>query len=389
MICAATFWHGTTMLDHHLARELTRYAEVIYLDPPTSVLTKWRNPAAAKASQGPWLERVAAGITVARPRVNPLMERRIGKPLALALTRRTMRRAVRQLGSRPVHAVVLPSLNPLFDVLAERYRVFYASDDLVAGAGLMGIRDPALARQAARLPQQADVVAAVSQPLVDDLRSVGVDALLIPNGVDVEHFATTLTATPSAEVTAKLDGARRVVGFVGHLGDRIDAELLAAVADRDCTVLLVGPRQRTSTPGLLDALLARPNVCWVGPQDYADLPSVLAAADVWMVPYGDSDFNRASFPLKLLEYLAAGRRVVATDLPAVRWLDTDLVSVATTAAGFADAVQAAFAEPLTAAESALRIEFASRHGWSERVRLLAMSIALTEAATPARGERVG
>jgi glycosyltransferase involved in cell wall biosynthesis len=389
MICAATFWNGPTMLDHHLARELTRYAEVVYLDPPTSVLTRWRNPAAAEASHGPWLEPVTAGITVARPRVNPLMERRIGRPLALALTRRTMRRAVRQLGSPPVHAVVLPSLNPLFGVLAERYKVFYAGDDLVAGAGLMGIHDPALARQAARLPRQADVVAAVSQPLVDDLRSVGVDALLIPNGVDVEHFATTMTAHPAAELTARLRGAGRVVGFVGHLGDRIDADIVAAVADRDCTVLLVGPRQRTSTPGLLDALLARPNVCWVGGQDYANLPSVLAAADVWMVPYGDSDFNRASFPLKLLEYLAAGRRVVATDLPAVRWLDTDLVSVASTAGGFADAVQAALAEPLTAAESARRIEFASGHGWPERIRLLAESIALTEAAAPARGERVG
>jgi teichuronic acid biosynthesis glycosyltransferase TuaH len=198
-----------------------------------------------------------------------------------------------------------------------------------------------------------------------------------------------MTTFPSAEVAAKLNGSSRVVGFVGHLGDRIDADLIAAVADRDCTVLLVGPRQRTSTPGLLDALLARPNVCWVGPQDYADLPSVLAAADVWMVPYGDTDFNRASFPLKLLEYLAAGRRVVATDLPAVRWLDTDLVSVAATASGFADAVQAALAEPLTAAESGRRVEFASRHGWPERVRLLAESIALTEAAVPARGERVG
>ena len=393
MICAATFWNGTTMLDHHLARELARYAEVIYLDPPTSVLTKWRNPAAGKASRGPWLESVGAGITVARPRVNPLMERRIGKPLALALTRRVMRRAVRRLGYRPVHAVVLPSLNPLFDVLGERYRVFYASDDLVAGAGLMGINDPALARRAARLPRQADVVAAVSPPLVDALRSLGVAALLIPNGVDVDHFATTMTARPPADIVAELAAATgrtsRVVGFVGHLGDRIDADLVAAVADRDCTVLLVGPRQRTSTPGRLDALLDRPNVCWIGPRDYTELPSVLAAADVWMVPYGDSDFNRASFPLKLLEYLAAGRRVVATDLPAVHWLQTDLVSVASTPNGFADAVQAALAEPLTAAESARRIEFAAGHGWAERVRLLAESIALTEAAEPARGERVG
>jgi teichuronic acid biosynthesis glycosyltransferase TuaH len=211
--------------------------------------------------------------------------------------------------------------------------------------------------------------------------------------VDVEHFAATLTVRPSPEVVAQIQGAakgtNRVVGFVGHLGDRIDAELLAAVADRDCTVLLVGPRQRTATAGRLDELLARPNVCWAGPRDYQDLPSVLATADVWMLPYGDSDFNRASFPLKLLEYLAAGRRVVATDLPAVRWLDTGLVTVASTPTGFADAVETALSTPLTATESARRIEFASRHGWSERVRLLAERIALTEAAAPAQGERVG
>jgi teichuronic acid biosynthesis glycosyltransferase TuaH len=361
---------------------------VIYLDPPTSFLTRWRNPAAGAAAQGPWLESVAPGITVARPRVNPLMERRLGKPLALALTRRTMRRAVKLLSSRPVHAVVLPTLNPLFGVLGERFRVFYASDDLVAGAGLMGISDPALARRAAGLPRQADVVAAVSPPLVESLRTLGVEALLIPNGVDVTHFAATMATPPAADVAALAGAGRRVVGFVGHLGDRIDAELLAATADRDCTVLLVGPRQRTSTPGLLDAVLERPNVHWIGPRDYEALPSVLAAADVWMLPYGDSDFNRASFPLKLLEYLAAGRRVVSTDLPAVRWLDTDLVSVAATASGFADAVEAAFDEPLTVAESQRRIAFASGHSWSERVRPLAARIALTSTAR-AQEERVG
>jgi teichuronic acid biosynthesis glycosyltransferase TuaH len=293
-----------------------------------------------------------------------------------------MRRAVKALGGRPVHAVVLPSLNPLFGVLRERFRVFYASDDLVAGAGLMGISDPALARQAAALPLQADVVVAVSPPLVDGLKTLGVDPVLIPNGVDVEHFARAMTSTPDPELIAQLGETGQVVGFVGHLGDRIDVELLAAVADRDCTLLLVGPRQRTATPGLLDALLERPNVHWIGPRPYAELPTVLAAADVWLLPYGDSEFNRASFPLKLLEYLAAGRRVVATDLPAVRWLETDLVSVASTPAEFADAVTAALADPLTEAETEARSSFAAGHGWAERVRLLAERIALTDNARP-------
>ena len=379
MICAATYWHATTMLDHHLARELARHAEVIYLEPPTSFLTRWRNPAAGEAFRHPERERVETSITVVRPRVNPLMERRVGKALALALTRRAMRRAVggsgfTGAGSRPVHAVVLMSLNPLFGVLKERFRVFYASDDLAAGAGLMGIHDPALPVRAVQLPRQADVVAAVSPPLVERLRAEGIKALLIPNGVDVAHFARTAITEPAADLAAL---GSRVVGFVGHLGDRIDVDLVAAVAERDCAVLLVGPRQRTATGDRLDRLLSRPNVHWVGPRPYSELPSVLAAADVWMLPYGDSAFNRASFPLKLLEYLAAGRRVVATDLPAVRWLDTDLVQVARTPEDFAAAVQAALDDPLTAAESAGRREFASAHGWPRRIRTLTDRIALT------------
>jgi teichuronic acid biosynthesis glycosyltransferase TuaH len=374
------------MLDHHLARELTRYADVIYLDPPTSFLTRLRNPAAAKAADGPALEAVEPGVVVARPRVNPLMERRIGKPLATFLTRRTMRRAVRAAqfagmsvpGRRPVHAVVLPSLNPLFGAVGERHKVFWASDDLVAGAGLMGIDDPALRRRASELPRQADVVAAVSPLLVEDLQRLGVPAVLVPNGVDVEHFSATLTTSPAADLTALVaDAGGRAVGFVGHLGDRIDIDLVAAVADRGITVLLVGPVQRTADPARMDALLAHPNVRPVGARPYADLPAVLAATDVWLLPYGDSRFNQASFPLKTLEYLAAGRRVVATDLPAVRWLDTELVSVAGGPAEFADAVETALATPVPATERQERISFAAGHGWSDRVRRLAERIDLT------------
>ena len=81
--------------------------------------------------------------------------------------------------------------------------------------------------------------------------------------------------------------------------------------------------------------------------------------DVGVVPYRDSPFNRGSFPLKTLEYLAAGRAVVATDLPAVRWLATDLISVATTPPAFADQVDRFLAQPRTPDMLARRQTFAT------------------------------
>ena len=77
----------------------------------------------------------------------------------------------------------------------------------------------------------------------------------------------------------------------------------------------------TFDPERMEALIARPNVHWLGTKPFAELPSYLGAIDVGLTPYAQSAFNRASFPLKTLEYLAAGRPAVASDLPAHRWLD--------------------------------------------------------------------
>jgi glycosyltransferase involved in cell wall biosynthesis len=87
---------------------------------------------------------------------------------------------------------------------------------------------------------------------------------------------------------------------------------------------------------------------------------------VGIVPYRDSAFNRGSFPIKTLEYLAAGRGVVATDLPSIRWLMTDLVAVASGPRAFADAVDRSLEQVRSPAIIARRRGFVSRHGWAER-----------------------
>ena len=231
----------------------------------------------------------------------------------------------------------------------------------------MGISRRRLIRRADRQPRDADVVVTVSPSLAETMRRRGVDPVLIPNGCDVTLFSRTSPPTP---------GEAPTVAYVGHLSDRVDVRLLEAVADSGVDLLLIGPRQETMTAGLFDAVLSRPNVRWAGPVPYADLPASLAEVSTCLLPYADSEFNRASFPLKILEYLAAGRRVVSTGLPAVRWLDTDLVDVADTPASFAAAVAASTAEPLRSDEIAGRRAFAAGHSWESRAGTLAETLQL-------------
>jgi teichuronic acid biosynthesis glycosyltransferase TuaH len=267
-------------------------------------------------------------------------------------------------------------LNPLFGVFGERYRVFYCKDDYVAGAKLMRIKESRLRRAEARQPRMANIIVAVSQVLVERFERMGYNAHLIPNGCDADAFR--VTADPPGRV---IDIPHPVAAMVGQLSDRVDLAYLEAVADRGLSLLLIGPRHPVGDEARLGALLARSNVYWVGPKSFAQLPSYLRVADVCLLPYADSAFNQASFPLKVLEYLAAGQGVVATDLPAVRWLETDLVTVASTPTSFADSACALATHAPDTGLRARRAEFAAQHSWTARGVALAGLLGLHEATS--------
>ena len=323
------------------------------------------------ALQGPRLRLIAPGFA----RLTPVVPPGLGKPGMRAVTERVlrarMRWAARALGG-DVHALVVASQFPVFGTCGERRRLFYATDDFVAGAELMGVPTSWLRRCEQRLLRDADTVVTISPALTEAWKARGLDPVLVANGVDHTLFRDVDAAPPPADVQLP----RPIVGFVGHLSERIDLRLLEAIAERGTSLLLVGPRQITFEMSRIDALLARPNVQWVGPKPFTALPSYLSVIDVGVTPYGDSAFNRASFPLKTLEYLAAGRAAVATDLPSVRWLGTDLVTTASSPREFADAVEQALRTPRTPELVARRQAVAAQHSWDRRTAEIARLLGL-------------
>jgi len=100
--------------------------------------------------------------------------------------------------------------------------------------------------------------------------------------------------------------------------------------------------------------------------EFGELPGYLGSVDVGLVPYNHSAFNDGSFQLKALGYLGAGLRVVATDLPAVRWLDSPDIAIADGPAPFAQAVRKGLKAPGGSAARKRRQAFARRHTWAAR-----------------------
>jgi teichuronic acid biosynthesis glycosyltransferase TuaH len=379
-------WYGPAGTDRHVTEELTRYAPVLYVEPPLSFLTARRNPAFARAiaSRQP-LEILEPRIARLVTTVAPGMTRPGLHHLTAPLVRRATRAAVDTLygPGAPVAAIVSCRVKPLWRTVSARRRVFFATDDLPAGADLLGEPRERLLRDEARTMRDADAVAAVSPALCERYAESGYPATLVPNGCRPQAYE----AVDTADVPADVDLPGPVAGFVGHVNHRIDLGLLEAVANTGVSLLVVGPVVPGFEPERFAALAARPNVAWVGGKPYAELPGYLRMIDVGLTPYADTAFNRASFPLKTLEYLAAGRGVVATPLPANDWLGTDLIAVASGASDYAARVAGELERPRTETLAARRRAFAASHSWAQRARTLAGLMGLTEptSAAPTSG----
>jgi len=368
VICAANNWDEVKLADRHMAEHLTEHAPVLYVDPPISHLTRLNAPLVAPSLKRPRLRQIAPRIARYTPVVPPKPMAPAVLPLTNRIARRGLRRALRRLGAERAQAVISTWLFvDAYGACEESVRAYWWRDDPVAAAPLWRRPAERLSAGDRRLTETSDLVVSVSEGIAEGLSARGVEAAYLPNGCDAEFYAGVDDAPDLPGPS--LPGP--VAGFVGHLNGRTDLALLEAVLDAGASLLLVGPSDPAFEPERFTALLARPHVFYAGPQPFDELLPYLKAIDVGIVPYADNRFNRNSFPLKTLEYLAAGRPVVSTPLPAVRSLRTDLVALAETPRDFAAAVMREAARPREPALVAERRAFAAGHSWAARAEQLA------------------
>jgi len=366
VLASGVSWDDPWMSEKHLAVALAPYVPVLFVDPPVSVLTPLRKRHLRGGALRPRLTSPHPGITRVTPVAPPGVSRPGLRVLAAAATRSAIRHAVRRTTDRP-HALVVASLDDVLGALPDVRRVLWGTDDWVAGAELMGLSPAYLRRREDAQLGAADLVVTVTRHLADRWRDRCREVVVVPNGCDPGHFARTDDTPTDTSIALPPP----VAGFVGRLSDRIDLDLLTAVADTGTSLLLVGPVDPSFATDRFAALVARENVQAVGPQPFSALPGLLRLVDVGLTPYADTDFNRASFPLKTLEYLAAGLPVVSTALPATDDLPADLVTTAAGPQEFARATldELARADDLGRADRSARSRaYAREQDWDARAR---------------------
>jgi len=219
---------------------------------------------------------------------------------------------------------------------------------------------PRLVPQWERLLREADRVSVTSGPLAALARAGGArDPRVIGNGVEAARFEA---ATPAPNLPG--DPRAPVLGYVGSLHSWFDLPLVSALARArpDARVILVGPAPPSTRDELDRAQKEAPNLFWLGPRPYAEVPSLVRAFRVGLIPFRRTPLTEAVNPVKLYEYAAAGVPCVTTRFTDEVDAWTEAARVATTEAEFLAACDAALTAPQ---DPSTLHRFARRHDWDE------------------------
>ena len=233
----------------------------------------------------------------------------------------------------------------------------------------------ALDRQERDMIQAADLVVAASEAMAEGLRAKGArEVHVLPNGADVDGFVAAAD-DPATEPADLRPIPHPRLGWVGSLHPEVDYAMIAELASRqpDWHFVLVGDPSPKSNPRA-DAdralCMSRANVHFLGGRPIQAIPSYVGHMDVNLMCYriADDQWIKAIYPLKLHEYLAAGRPVVSADIPSVRPF-SEVVRIA----HGTDDWHAAIRDALGGrgqSDLASRRQVARLNGWDERVATL-------------------
>lgn len=291
------------------------------------------------------------------------------------LMKRSIRKAQRKLGfTSPVLInAFLPAYGlTLRGVFNESLCIYYCYDEIRAASWVSRHGGPAEESYIA----VCDALVCSSRSLLEKKRLPGKPAIVVPNGVDPAF----LRPRKSKTVAQDLPLNAPIIGYIGAIDDRIDYDLLEDVmlALPAYQFVFIGKCDRKA---YIDRLCAAKNCHYIGPQNYLDLPGILAHMRVGIIPFLRNPFTMGIYPMKINEYLGAGLPVVST-----RFGDmddfSDIVSLTDSRQGFIIGIDHAIRNDSIDAKAA-RIAFASQQTWDQRARQLSAYVGkLTDDTLP-------
>ncbi len=214
--------------------------------------------------------------------------------------------------------------------------------------------------------KKADLVLTTGKELLKAKSKFNPNTFLLPNAADVGLFSS--IAGKEIPRPKELEGKTgKVILYMGNIGwARVDFLLLRKIAEhKDWILLLVGPTD--SEEHIKAGLDKMPNVIFTGPKKLSELPPYVAHADCTTIPFQCNILTKSIYPLKINEYLAAGKPVVTTAFSEDITDFNDVVYIASSHDDFIAMIEKSLAENSSELEKS-RIKVAEGNSWKARVQ---------------------
>jgi glycosyltransferase involved in cell wall biosynthesis len=281
------------------------------------------------------------------------------------LTGLRVRWSARGLGEPRILWLYDPTAFELVGRTGEELSVYDVVDDYAEQVGPNERRRRFVAVADEEAASRSQVVFATTTGLYERQVARNRETHLVRNGADFAHFSHGNGTAPEVRAVAA-----PVLGFAGNLtSEKVDFDLLEDVARARpaWSIVLVGPPAENARESL-ERLTALPNVHALGFRPYDALPDFVSGFSVGLIPYRSSPYTLNCSPLKVFEYLAAGKAVVASGVPEVAGMEPD-VALAGGTEEFVAAVERALADDGPEAR-ARRRALAEGNTWDARTERL-------------------
>jgi glycosyltransferase involved in cell wall biosynthesis len=253
------------------------------------------------------------GITVVSPAVVPFF----GSRAAAATNRRLLTAQISALAkrrglSRPVLWIAIPTAVEVIGRLNEQLVIYHVSDKYDANT-MDHATDPAFIRQLhERAIDAADLVFYSSRKLFAEVTRGREKSHLLEQAVDFDHWAA--VSSGNLVVADEIDRIPHPrIGYFGAIEPWLVDQELIKQASRErpsWNWIFIGNKSR----GL--EIEELPNVHFLAPVSYQDLPRYAAGFDVCVLPWNtEVPFTSYGSAIKVREYLASGKPVVISPLP--------------------------------------------------------------------------
>ena len=249
--------------------------------------------------------------------------------------------------------------------------VYHCVDEISAQPGMDA---PQIMAWERLLCERADIIFVTSKNLLSKRIQWNSSTYYFPNVLDLSYFSSVSQAKSASLPTSLVRIPGPLLLFVGAISSyKVDFILLRRLAlmRPQWSIVLIGPIGEGDPDTDISLLADLPNVHFLGPKSYSDLPSYMVCSDIGLLPCVQNQYTANMFPMKFFEYLASGLPVVSTVLPSLSEYRS-FYDECKNASDFVEAIERVFSGKTSFDRRAVQDLLASHTYESRTVKMLEM-----------------